>query len=223
VRRPVTGLHHRDPAGLRSWIVGLALAVLSTVAGGLPSSSIVWSGSQTPFPDVAVTVAVNPDHSASIDLLDYRVTAGRSRGPPIAIDAQRTREHTYYVLAGTTPVLVHNCGDGARFVLNNAGDVLDTARVTIPEGKFGYLLENPSKSGVFADSMGFDPPSLRTALENHLVDNFGKATPSVPMTGGGTKFTVRGPMTGLSGQTWNITTAWGIDPNGTIRLITATP
>lgn len=41
------------------------------------------------------------------------------------------------------------------------------------------------------------------------------------MTGGGMKFTVRGLMTGPSGQTWNITTVWGVDPNGTIRLITA--
>lgn len=41
--------------------------------------------------------------------------------------------------------------------------------------------------------------------------------------GGGTKFTVRGPITGPSGATWNITTAWGADSNGTIRLITATP
>jgi hypothetical protein len=112
---------------------------------------------------------------------------------------------------------------GARFVVNAAGDALDTARVTIPAGKFGYLLKNPSKAGVFRDSMGFDQQSLDSALRNHLVDNFGNASPSVPMTGGGTKFSVTGPMTGPSGQTWNITTAWGVDPDGTIRLITATP
>lgn len=43
------------------------------------------------------------------------------------------------------------------------------------------------------------------------------------MVGGGTKFSVTGPLVGPSGQKWTITTAWGIDPNGTIRLITATP
>ena len=110
-----------------------------------------------------------------------------------------------------------------RFITNAAGDTLDTTRITIPEGKFGYLLKGSSKSGVFRDSMGFDQASLDSALRSHLVDNFGGASESVPMTGGGMKFTVRGPMTGPSGQTWNVTTAWGVDPNGTIRLITATP
>jgi RHS repeat-associated protein len=111
----------------------------------------------------------------------------------------------------------------ARFITNRAGDTLDTSQVTIPEGKFGYLLKNPSKAGVFADSMGYDPQSLDPALRAHLRDNFGQATPSVPMTGGGTKFSVTGPMTGPSGATWNITTVWGIEPNGLIRLITGTP
>jgi RHS repeat-associated protein len=112
---------------------------------------------------------------------------------------------------------------GARFVVNSAGDALDTARVTIPGGKYNYLLENPSKSGVFADSMGFNRASLDSALRSHLVDNFGMATPSVPMVGGGTKFSVTGPMVGPSGAKWTITTVWGVDVDGTIRLITATP
>ena len=112
---------------------------------------------------------------------------------------------------------------GTRFLTNPAGGTLDTTRVTIPEGKFGYLLKNPSKSGVFHDSMGFDQPGLDTALRQHLVDNFGNASPAAPMTGGGTKFTVRGPIAGPSGRTWDITTAWGVDPDGTVRLITATP
>lgn len=112
---------------------------------------------------------------------------------------------------------------GARFVVNSAGDALDTARVTIPGGKYSYLLENPSKSGVFADSMGFNQASLDSALRSHLVDNFGTATPSVSMVGGGTKFSVTGPMVGPSGAKWTITTAWGVDVDGTIRLITATP
>jgi hypothetical protein len=38
-----------------------------------------------------------------------------------------------------------------RFIANSAGGVLDTSRITIPEGKFGYLLENPSKAGVFSE------------------------------------------------------------------------
>ncbi|MFT3876844.1 MAG: RHS repeat-associated core domain-containing protein [Propioniciclava sp.] len=114
-------------------------------------------------------------------------------------------------------------GAAPRFIGNSAGGILDTTRVTIPEGKFGYLLKNPSKSGVFKDSMGFDQAGLDSALRSHLTTNFGNASASVPMTGGGTKFVVRGPLTGPSGQTWNITTAWGVDVDGTVRLITATP
>ncbi|MCP4307572.1 MAG: hypothetical protein GY788_22410 [bacterium] len=76
--------------------------------------------------------------------------------------------------------------------------------------------------------MGFDKAGLDTALRGHLVDNFGSASPLQPMFNGagtqiGTKFSVTGSLTGPSGATWDITTAWGIDWDGTIRLITATP
>jgi hypothetical protein len=71
--------------------------------------------------------------------------------------------------------------------------------------------------------MGFDQSGLDTALRSHLTTNFGTASTSAPMVGGGSKFSVRGPMTGPSGQTWDITTVWGVDPDGTVRLITATP
>ena len=108
--------------------------------------------------------------------------------------------------------------------MNSAGETLDLAKVTIPDGKFGFLSENPSKAGVFGSKgMGFSQAELDAALRQHLVNNFGSATPSTAMTGGGTKFSVTGAMTGPSGQKWTITTAWGVDPNGTIRLITATP
>lgn len=39
----------------------------------------------------------------------------------------------------------------------------------------------------------------------------------------GVKFSVTSPLTEPSRATWDITSAWGIDWNGTIRLITATP
>jgi hypothetical protein len=85
---------------------------------------MVWAESQRPCTDVAVTVAVNPTPTASADLLGYRVTAGHSHGPPTAFDAQRNAHQTYYVLAGETPVLVHNSncpglfkGDGLSHTL----------------------------------------------------------------------------------------------------------
>jgi hypothetical protein len=110
-----------------------------------------------------------------------------------------------------------------RFVVSTSGDVLDTSAITIPEGKLTYLLDNPTKAGAFRDSLGFDRESLEPALRQHLVDNFGEATPSVPMVGGGSKFQVVGSLGGPTGAKWAITTVWGINGPGTTRLITATP
>jgi hypothetical protein len=110
-----------------------------------------------------------------------------------------------------------------RFIVSTSGDALDTSTITIPEGKFSYLLDNPSKAGVFRDSLGFDRESLEPALRQHLVDNFGDATSSAPMVGGGSKFQVTGPLGGPTGAKWTITTAWAVDGPGTTRLITATP
>lgn len=76
---------------------------------------------------------------------------------------------------------------------------------------------------MFSASMGFDQQSLDAAQRSHLTDNFGKATESVPMGGGGRRFSVTGPMIGPRGAAWDITTAWGTDPDALIRLITATP
>ena len=103
------------------------------------------------------------------------------------------------------PRTAPGAGGGARFVSNSAGDVLDTTRMTIPDGKFGYLLENPSKSGVFSDSMGFSPGTLGPALRSHLVDNFGTATRSVPMTGGGTLYRVYSDPARQLGPYWTRT------------------
>ncbi|HEY7223869.1 MAG TPA: HNH endonuclease signature motif containing protein [Micromonosporaceae bacterium] len=79
---------------------------------------MVWLESQAVCADVAVTVAVNPDHTPTAHILDYRITAGHSHGPPATINGPEANGHTYYVLAGDTPVLVHNtngpigCGPG---------------------------------------------------------------------------------------------------------------
>ncbi len=113
-RKPVP-VGHRRPAiarrsaRLRPGVFGLVVA-LSTVAGWLFSStSMVWLGSQLLFPDVAVTADVSLGNTDTVDLLEYRVSAGHSRGPPANVDEPRSTQHTYYVVAGTTPVLVHNC------------------------------------------------------------------------------------------------------------------
>jgi hypothetical protein len=39
----------------------------------------------------------------------------------------------------------------------------------------------------------------------------------------GVKFTVTSPVAGAGGATWDITSAWGVDWNGPVRLVTAAP
>ena len=141
-----------------------------------------------------------------------------------------TKKATGNALSKTTRQAGENAtvGSQARFVGNSAGDILDTARVTVPPGKPGYLLNNPSKSGIFKDRMGFDESTMPEALRNHLSSNFGNASGSTPMVDGvgsmiGTKFTVGGQMAGPGGRTFEITTAWGVDHGGAIRFLTAFP
>lgn len=119
-------------------------------------------------------------------------------------------------------------GVAPRFIGNAAGDVLDTSRVTVPAGKAGYLVKDPRKAGIFAERLGFDEEGIESALRSHLTSNFGSSSSSVPMYNGvgeqiGTKFVVRGPMTGPSGRTFDITSSWGVDYDGTVRFITANP
>ena len=220
-----------------SRLLALIAAVVLTVTGANSSVAAATTAPTTSSTSTrstvtrAVAVAAEVDTNASTPSL---VAAGDAVAASACANSQRVGPHED-VLPGQRRVrgpdydrmVVGFCvaaeTGGARFVVNGAGEALDTARVTIPEGKFGYLLENPSKAGVFADSMGFDRASLGSALRQHLVDNFGNASASEPMFGGGTKFSVTGPLTGPSGAKWGITTAWGVDPDGVVRLITATP
>lgn len=211
----------------RQLLRGLSFALVILVAAG---GWVLGSFSAAPAAaSPSVSVVPLPDNAGSISTYDYR--GDFARPPPVLSDAatpsgpaaERGRVRRASSGLEVLTYTPSSAGGGARFVANSAGDFLDTTRIAIPEGKFGYLLSNPSKSGVFSDSMGFTQGTLGPALRGHLVDNFGTATRSVPMVGGGTKFSVTGPLTGPSGQKWNITTAWGVDPDGTIRLITATP
>jgi hypothetical protein len=191
---------------------GHARRLLAVLVGLLVSLALIVSGTGP----ASAQNAVGPQPQNSILTVEPHHAAGQSIVGVHALPRLQPASATG-VAADTAT------GGGARFITNAAGDTLDTSRITIPEGKFGYLLKNPSKAGVFSDSMGFDQSSLDTALRDQLTSNFGDASDSVSMTGGGSKFTVRGPITGPSGATWNITTVWGVDPDGTVRLITATP
>jgi hypothetical protein len=211
-RRPgldlVNFLSQRHGAVKRFGIVALVIGLLVAILGLLAPAA---SASPLSHPETRVAAIEHP--------------AGQIVGPHSSVLAVQGRERApnYDRSATGSSVAAEGGAAGARFITNSAGDTLDTNAITIPEGKFGYLLDNPSKAGVFSDSMGFDKTTLDQALRNQLIDNFGDASPSEPMYGGGSKFSVTAPITGPSGQTWNITTAWGVDPDGTVRLITATP
>lgn len=114
--RCLRGVHGRpaSPVGgpRRTWLVSAAVALLvvvSTVVSVLfPSASMIWPGSQSLSAGVAVNAAVNVHNRGLSDYSEYRVSAGHSHGPPTVVNVQFCHEQTYYVVAGDTPVLVHN-------------------------------------------------------------------------------------------------------------------
>jgi len=124
---------------------------------------MVWSGSQRLCADVAVTVAVKPDCSVATDLLDYRVTAGHSHGPPAFVDAQRSAHQTYYVFAGTTPVLVHNNDD------DDAPKFCQLPLFVFKDGEASSAAERAASVG---GNMSFQPVprSLREAMIQAHID-----------------------------------------------------
>ena len=108
------------------------------------------------------TVPVRARLAYSYDVSPNDASALRSAAPVTTTPTTRSTIRSVALgggpLASFASLLAAEEG-GARFVVNGAGEALDTARVTIPEGKFGYLLENPSKAGGFADSRGLDRES----------------------------------------------------------------
>jgi hypothetical protein len=97
------------PAGvaagtLRLWVASVFVAlvlVASTVVGALvPSTSMVWLGSQGSSAGVAVNATINVHSRATLAYSQYRVAAGHSHGPPTTVNAPFCREQTYYVVAG---------------------------------------------------------------------------------------------------------------------------
>jgi hypothetical protein len=128
----------------RTWLVSVAVAflfVVSTVVSALfPSASMVWPGSQSLSGGVAVSAAVSVHNRGSSDYSEYRVSAGHSHGPPTVVNVQFCHDQTYYVLAGDTPVLVHNDGGavpGPTFV---NGELFEWTMRT-PQGNVTMLAE----------------------------------------------------------------------------------
>jgi hypothetical protein len=60
--------------------------------------------------------------------------------------------------------------------------------------------------------MGFDEGSLGAGLQDHLINNFENVVVD------GTRINAVGPMTGPSGVTAKVLTAWRITPEGTVNV-----
>jgi hypothetical protein len=105
---PAVGLP--DGKRFRSWALIVVAILLALVAAIFLSTSIAWPGSQNLSVPVAVNTAVNINNSIPNTHQQYRISAGHSHGPPASVNALCCGEQTYYVVAGDTPVLVHNCG-----------------------------------------------------------------------------------------------------------------
>jgi hypothetical protein len=128
---------------------------------------MAWPASQPTCAEVAVTVAVNPYQPTYGHLLEYQITAGHNHGPPPTIDVPRSTLHTYYVLAGDTPVLVHNCGNGtASDVAGGTGPRQTLYHYTTEDGLNGIRSSNE----LWASTRAANPRDARYGNGQYLSD-----------------------------------------------------
>jgi hypothetical protein len=179
----------------------VVLTALSTMVSWLIlSTSMAWSASQPACAEVAVTVAVNPYQPTHGHLLEYQITAGHNHGPPTTIDVPRSTLHTYYVVAGETPVLVHNCDSVVLGVnphsnnlaksLRDAGE--DLQAQTFNRGNYGRLSATkgrPEWMNKVADAIRTPGTRLRVTLDGLPGDTAEEAlknayTRGMPLQGG---------------------------------------
>ncbi|WP_177246617.1 RHS repeat-associated core domain-containing protein [Actinacidiphila alni] len=76
--------------------------------------------------------ALNTDHDQHVTVIAVRITAGAANRDNLTV----SDVHTYYVLAGTTPVLVHNCnGEVAQQLASRSSDIHSQAGSPIAMSK----------------------------------------------------------------------------------------
>src|SRR5207248_4273764 len=122
-------------------LAGLLAATAGRVRG---RTAVVHTTAHHPFWDVTVRHWVNagdltPGHrlvgpdgqSQYVVAVNNYVGAKEMRNLTVAAI------HTYYVIAGNVPVLVHNCGNGPRFAVDSNGGVTDfgAAADSLPPGR----------------------------------------------------------------------------------------
>lgn len=126
----------------------VAAIVVFFIAIGLASTAV----------DVAAATALSNSGGAAMGRIftydgprqaNVNITGPTRRAPDLG---QRAAESTTEARSESAVQFAAETEAAAapRFIANSAGDILNTSRVTIPEGKFGYLLENPAKAGTFA-------------------------------------------------------------------------
>ena len=156
---PAVGLP--DGKRFRSWALIVVAILLALVAGIFLSTSIAWPGSQNLSVPVAVNTAVNINNSIPNTHQQYRISAGHSHGPPASVNALCCGEQTYYVLAGDTPVLVHNCNvdyfdpdndllnavHNQRFADGNRGNTYAAARYRDANGNEQIAVMHSDRNG----------------------------------------------------------------------------
>ena len=81
-----------------------------------------------------------------------------------------------------------------------------------------------SKGNIFSGILGFDGPGLDAALRQQLTESLYKSPLGRPRYAGEVgRLTVNSPMTGPSGYTMKVESAWQFMQSGDIRFLTAYP
>jgi hypothetical protein len=141
-------------------VAGFALAAAAIVGTATPASADTSTLTATyhhPFYDVTQAAFVDAvdlhpgDQLQTVDGGSAEVAAVRAyHQTEITYDLTIDGLHTYYVLAGATPVLVHNCDEGyADVYLDDAGG---HASIAVTHG--GETLHTEAGSEVGQDSVG---------------------------------------------------------------------
>src|SRR6266700_854499 len=163
VAEPVTQLHLNldidltDVAVSAATVAGLA-GLIAAGAGGIRGpTAILHTTAHHPFWDATTHEWVNagdltPGHQLTgpARQAQYVVAVHNYPGTKNMRNLTVADIHTYYVIAGNVPVLVHNCGNGPRFAVDSNGvttdfgayaDSLPSGR-TIPQGWTPRIADN---------------------------------------------------------------------------------
>jgi Pretoxin HINT domain len=202
--QPVTTLHLNNDTDLTDLTITVAAsgAVVQSARNAAnesdgtirgPTTSVLHTTAHHPFWDATAHTWVGAGalivgHGLrTVDGRAVKVTAARSfASQKIMRDLTVAHVHSYYVIAGTVPVLVHNCG-GARFVVDSDGvatDIQPGGRLpdeiisTFMGGRYtSRVLENDTvfyRAGVEGSPLGqfFDnmPPLgvIQTRIDNAI-------------------------------------------------------